>query len=88
MEELGLKAKDLEHIIGSKGHLSSILSGRREITLKVALKLKNYFQLPAEMFYLHLILVDCIEKASQLSKLKIVRIKFTLKLYFTIVLSF
>ena len=50
MEERGLKAKDLEHIIGSKGHVSSILSGRREITLKVALKLKNYFQLPAEMF--------------------------------------
>ncbi|MEI6184955.1 MAG: helix-turn-helix domain-containing protein [Bacteroidota bacterium] len=50
MEERGIKAKDLEPLIGSKGHVSSILSGRREITLKVALKLKNYFQLPAEMF--------------------------------------
>ena len=26
MEERGLKAKDLEHIIGSKGHISSVLS--------------------------------------------------------------
>ena len=51
MEELGIKAKDLEPIIGSKGHISSILSGRREITLKVAQKLKDYFQLPAEIFF-------------------------------------
>ncbi len=50
MEEMGLRPKDLEHIIGSKGHVSSILSGRREITLKMAQKLKNYFQLPAEIF--------------------------------------
>jgi HTH-type transcriptional regulator/antitoxin HigA len=50
MEERGLRPKDLEHIIGSKGHVSSILSGRREITLKMAQKLKNYFQLPAEVF--------------------------------------
>ena len=50
MEELGLKPKDLEGIIGSKGHVSSVLSGRREITLKMAQKLRNYFQLPAEIF--------------------------------------
>ncbi len=50
MEERGIKAKDLEVIIGSKGHVSSILSGRRELTLKIAQKLKNYFQLPAEIF--------------------------------------
>jgi HTH-type transcriptional regulator/antitoxin HigA len=50
MEERGMKAKDLEPIIGSKGHVSSILSGRREITLKMAQKLKDYFQLPAEIF--------------------------------------
>ncbi len=50
MEERGLKAKDLEHLIGSKGHVSSILSGRRELTLKIAQKLKNYFQLPADIF--------------------------------------
>ena len=50
MEERGLKAKDLEPFIGSKGHVSSILSGRRELTLKMAQKLKNYFQLPADIF--------------------------------------
>ena len=50
MEERGLKNKDLEHIIGSKGHVSSILSGRREITLKMAQRLKDYFNLPAEIF--------------------------------------
>jgi HTH-type transcriptional regulator/antitoxin HigA len=50
MEEKGLKPKDLEPIIGSKGHVSSILSGRREITLKMAQRLKDYFQLPATIF--------------------------------------
>ena len=50
MAERGMKAKDLEPIIGSKGHVSSILSGRREITLKMAQKLKDYFNLPAEIF--------------------------------------
>lgn len=50
MTELGIKAKDLEPIIGTKGHVSSILSGRREITLKMAQRLKDYFHLPAEIF--------------------------------------
>ncbi|WP_298220950.1 helix-turn-helix domain-containing protein [Flavobacterium sp.] len=50
MQEMGMKAKDLEPIIGSKGHVSSILSGKREITLKMAQKLKNYFSIPAEVF--------------------------------------
>ncbi len=51
MAEQGLKSKDLEPIIGSKGHISSVLSGRREITLKTAKKLKDYFKLPAEIFF-------------------------------------
>ena len=50
MEERGIKAKDLEPLIGSKGHVSSILSGRRELTLKIAQKLRDYFQLPADIF--------------------------------------
>ncbi len=50
MQERGLKNKDLEPIIGSKAYVSSILSGRREITLKIAQKLKDFFQLPAELF--------------------------------------
>ena len=50
MQEMGIKAKDLESIIGSKGHVSSILSGKREITLKMAQKLKDYLSIPAEVF--------------------------------------
>jgi HTH-type transcriptional regulator/antitoxin HigA len=50
MQEMGIKAKDLEPIIGSKGHVSAILSGKREITLKMAQKLKNYFNIPADIF--------------------------------------
>lgn len=50
MGEMGMKAKDLEPIIGSKGHVSAILSGKREITLKMAQKLKIYFNIPAEAF--------------------------------------
>lgn len=50
MQERGMKAKDLEPIIGSKGHVSAILSGKREITLKMAQKLKNYFSIPADVF--------------------------------------
>lgn len=50
MHEMGMKAKDLEPIIGSKGHVSAVLSGKREITLKMAQKLKNYFSIPADVF--------------------------------------
>jgi HTH-type transcriptional regulator / antitoxin HigA len=50
MTENGIKSKDLKQIIGSKGHVSSVLSGRRELTLTMAQKLKDYFQLPAEVF--------------------------------------
>lgn len=50
MKERGLKNKDLEPIIGSKGYVSSILSGKREITLKIAKRLRDYFNLPAELF--------------------------------------
>jgi HTH-type transcriptional regulator / antitoxin HigA len=53
MEERGLKAKDLEPFIGTKGHVSSILSGRRELTLKMAQKLKDYLHLPADIFMRH-----------------------------------
>ncbi len=45
-----MKPKDLEPIIGSKGHVSSVLSGRRDLTLKTAKKLREFFSLPAELF--------------------------------------
>lgn len=50
MQEMGLKNKDLEPLIGTKGHVSAVLSGKREITLKMAQKLKTYFNIPAEVF--------------------------------------
>lgn len=50
MQERGLKNKDLEPVIGSKSYVSSVLSGKREITLKMAKRLKDYFNLPAELF--------------------------------------
>lgn len=50
MQERGLKNKDLEPIIGSKSYVSSILSGKREITLKIAKRLRDYFNIPAELF--------------------------------------
>ena len=51
MEEKGLKAKDLEAIIGSKGHVSLILSGKRNLTLKMAEALHIFLGIPAEMFF-------------------------------------
>lgn len=50
MEEKGMKPKDLEPAIGTKGHVSAILSGKREITLSMARRLKNLLHLPAETF--------------------------------------
>ena len=50
MEERGMKAKDLEPILGSKGHVSTILSGRQELTLNTAKRLRDYFNLPADIF--------------------------------------
>lgn len=47
METTTLKSKDLETIIGSKGRVSAILSGKREITLKMTQKLKTFFGIPA-----------------------------------------
>ena len=50
MEEKGLKAKDLEFIIGSKGHVSSVLSGKKDLTLKMAKALHNFLQIPSDVF--------------------------------------
>ena len=45
------KAKDLEPLMGNKGHESLVLAGKREITLKMAQRLREYFQLPAELYF-------------------------------------
>jgi HTH-type transcriptional regulator/antitoxin HigA len=49
LEEKGLKQKDLEHIIGSKGYVSQILSGKKELTLKMAKGLHRYLGISAEI---------------------------------------
>jgi len=50
MSEKGMKAKDLEPIIGTKGHVSLVLSGKRELTLKMAKALHSLLGIPADVF--------------------------------------
>lgn len=50
LSEKGLKMKDLEPIIGSKGHVSSVLSGKKDLTLKMVKKLHAFLGIPAEVF--------------------------------------
>jgi len=50
MVEMGLKNKDLEPYIGSKSYVSSILSGRREITLRIASILHQKLGIPSNVF--------------------------------------
>ena len=50
MEEKGLKQKDLEHIIGSKGYVSQVLSGKKELTLKMIRGLHHYLGISADIF--------------------------------------
>ena len=50
MEEKGLKSKDLVPIIGTKGHVSAVLSGKREITLKMAKALRVFLGIPSDVF--------------------------------------
>ncbi|WP_304064338.1 helix-turn-helix domain-containing protein [Pedobacter glucosidilyticus] len=51
MEELGLKNKDLQPYIGSKSYVSSILSGKREITLRIANILHHKLGIPTVVFF-------------------------------------
>lgn len=50
LEEKGLKQKDLEPIIGSKGYVSQVLSGKKELTLKMVRGLHHFLGIPAETF--------------------------------------
>lgn len=50
MTELGMKNKDLIPIIGSEGHVSSVLSGRRKITLDMARSISKLLQIPFNIF--------------------------------------
>lgn len=48
MEQLGLKQSDLADAIGGKNRVSEILSGRRELTVKMMRALHTKFKVPAE----------------------------------------
>jgi HTH-type transcriptional regulator/antitoxin HigA len=49
LEEKGLKQKDLEHIIGSKGYVSQVLAGKKELTLKMVRGLHRYLGISADV---------------------------------------
>ncbi|MGY3213286.1 helix-turn-helix domain-containing protein [Mucilaginibacter sp. HD30] len=49
LEEKGLKQKDLEHIIGSKSYVSQILSGKKELTLKMVRGLHQFLGISADI---------------------------------------
>jgi HTH-type transcriptional regulator/antitoxin HigA len=49
MEEQGLKNKDLVGIIGSKGYISSLLNGKKPLTLEIARIFHKKFGVSAEI---------------------------------------
>jgi HTH-type transcriptional regulator/antitoxin HigA len=46
MEQMGYKQKDLEEIIGHKGHVSEILNRKRKLTLEMVRKLHEKLNIP------------------------------------------
>ncbi|HQS06904.1 MAG: hypothetical protein B7X86_09700 [Sphingobacteriales bacterium 17-39-43] len=50
MKEAGLRNKDLVGKVGSKGYVSSILSGRKPLTLELAKLFHRELNIPAEVF--------------------------------------
>ncbi len=50
LEQRALKPSDLWPVIGSKGHVSEILSGRRSISKQQAKKLAEFFHVRADLF--------------------------------------
>lgn len=51
MNEMGLKNKDLVGKVGSKGYVSSLLSGRKPLTLELAKLFHQELHIPAEVFF-------------------------------------
>ena len=49
MSEKGLKNKDLVGVIGSKGYISSLLSGKKALTLEIAKIFHQKLGVPAEI---------------------------------------
>ena len=50
LEQRGLKASDLWEVLGSKGRVSEILSGKRAISKEQAKKLAAFFQVGVGLF--------------------------------------
>lgn len=48
MEQLGIKQSDLAEAMGGKSRVSEILSGKRELTVKMMRELHKKFKVPAE----------------------------------------
>lgn len=51
LEDRGMKQRDLVPVFGSEGVVSEILNGKREITLKTAKKLQEFFGLSTYKFF-------------------------------------
>ena len=49
MSEKGWKSKDLVGIVGSKGYVSSLLSGKKALTLEIARIFHRQLGVPAEI---------------------------------------
>lgn len=49
MKDVGLRNKDLVGKVGSKGYISSILSGRKPLTLELAKLFHRELNIPAEV---------------------------------------
>ena len=51
LEQRGLSSKDLWPVIGSKGRVSEILSGKRDISKEQAKTLAEFFHVRADLFF-------------------------------------
>lgn len=49
MEQMSLSRKDLEPLIGSRGRVSEVLSGKRSLSLKMIKNLHKELHIPAEV---------------------------------------
>lgn len=50
LEQNGQSAKDIEELVGGRSHASEILSGKRSIGLRVALRLGEHFNISPAAF--------------------------------------
>lgn len=48
MEQQGLTRKDLESVIGSRGRIAEVLSGKRQLSVAMIRKLRDQLNIPAD----------------------------------------